>query len=503
MRPFLLCAALAGALSCAAPACAAIAPAADLYVSAAHPARNYGTAPRLVVSARPRARAFLRFEAGPGARYVLRLYALRDAAGGIALRHANEGSWREHAVTSATAPRTGPRVVRSGALRRGAWKEVDVTDLVIPGSARVSLALEAIGRGTAAVASREDRAHAPQLIVEQPPVAHQAVAAPQPPTRIAEPAVPVPAPPPPPRVAPSSALPCGTSAQPPAWRHVVWIVLENKGYDQIMAAPAAPYLNRMAALCGEAASFFAETHPSLPNYIAMTSGSTQGIADDLGPSSHPLAVPSIFGQLGGDWRALQESMPSNCALASAGPYAVRHNPAAYFTGVRGACATQDVPLGGTPDVSARFTFITPDLCSDMHDCSVATGDAWLAQWVPKILDGDEYRSGTTAVFITTDEDGGVSGQHIPTLVLAPSIRPGTLDATPYTHYSMLRTTEEMLGLSPIGAAETATSMRAGLNLSAAWRRARRPAAGPRPCGARSRRRARARRPSPTRRRCPA
>src|SRR4051794_4720876 len=298
MRPFLLIAALACTLTCATPASAAIAPAADLYVSAAHPARNYGSASRLVVSARPRARAFLRFGAGVGARYLVRVYALREAHGGIALRHADGGWGRERAVPSRTAPRTGPRVVRSGPLRRGAWRDIDVTSLVVAGTGRVSLALEAAGRGTATIASREDRAHAPQLIVEQRrpagPVARPAGAAPQPPTRAVEPAPP----PVPPRPAPSSALPCAGAARPPTWRHVVWIVLENKGYDQIMDAPAAPYLNRMASLCGKATSFFAETHPSLPNYVAMTSGGTQGIIDDLAPGAHPLAVPSIFSQLG-------------------------------------------------------------------------------------------------------------------------------------------------------------------------------------------------------------
>ena len=100
----------------------------------------------------------------------------------------------------------------------------------------------------------------------------------------------------------------------------------------------------------------------------------------------------------------------------------------------------------------------------MHDCSVGTGDTWLSQWVPKLLASPEYRSGTTALFITWDEDDGGSGQHIATLVVAPSVPSGLNDPTVYDHYSLLRTTEEMLGLPLLGGAQAATSMRLGMHL---------------------------------------
>jgi hypothetical protein len=271
-----------------------------------------------------------------------------------------------------------------------------------------------------------------------------------------------------------SNAPCGTTSAPASWDHVVWIVFENKTYSDIIGSANAPYLNHVAAECGLATDFHAIAHPSLPNYIAMTSGSTQGITDDSGPLSHLLAAPSIFSQLGmGGWRALQESMPANCYPSNSGQYAVRHNPAAYYTGTAAACALQDVPLGATPDLSARFTFITPNLCHDMHSSTcagttadeVAAGDAWLAHFLPTVFTTRQYRSGSTAVFITWDEDDYSSDQRVPTLVIAPSIAPGTTVATPFDHYSLLRTTEEMLGLpTDLGNAATATSMRAGFGL---------------------------------------
>jgi phosphatidylinositol-3-phosphatase len=255
---------------------------------------------------------------------------------------------------------------------------------------------------------------------------------------------------------------CGSSAAPPAaFQHVIWIVFENKPYDSVIGSTSAPYINSLANDCGLATNFTAETHPSLPNYIAMTSGSTQGITDDSGPASHPLDVPNIFNQLGSDWRALQESMPSNCAKSNSGTYAVRHNPAAYYTNID--CAAGDVPLGSTPDLSAKFTFVTPNLCNDMHDCSVQTGDSWLSTFMPQVFASPEYQDGGTVVFVTWDEGSG-DDQHIATLAISPYTGGGTQAIDPYDHYSLLRTTEELLGLDTLGKATDASSMRSVFNL---------------------------------------
>jgi hypothetical protein len=245
---------------------------------------------------------------------------------------------------------------------------------------------------------------------------------------------------------------------------VVWILFENHSYSSIIGSSSAPYFNRLASLCGLATDYSSITHPSLPNYIALTSGSTQGITDDGSPSQHPLSVPSIFSQLpAGGSRSLEESMPANCSLGSSGRYVARHNPEAYYTNIRGDCGAYDVPLGGAADISARFTFVTPNLCNDMHDCSVATGDTWLSSFLPPLLASAEYRAGKTAIFITFDEGSGGHAQ-VATLAVAPPVRPGARSGTAYTHYSLLRTTEEMLGLGLLGNAASAQSMRAGFGL---------------------------------------
>ncbi len=293
--------------------------------------------------------------------------------------------------------------------------------------------------------------------------------------------------------------PCGTVAAPPPTSstisHVVWIVMDNKSYSSIIGSPNAPYINGLAAQCGLATNFHtgeSTALPSLPHYLAMTSGSTQGVTDNKPPSAHPLNVPSIFSQLGtGGWRALEESMPSNCYRYSSGSYAARHNPAAYYSNIRSQCTAQDVPLGAAPDISAPFTFLTPNLTHDMSktatNTSVASqvkaGDDWLATEMPLILNTPEYLSGSTAVFLTWERATSATDQ-VPTLVVSPYTVPGTRSATAFTHYSLLKTTEETLGLGLLGRAGEAgtASMAADFNLAPAPSPPPPPPPAANPCG---------------------
>src|SRR5436305_636526 len=149
-----------------------------------------------------------------------------------------------------------------------------------------------------------------------------------------------------------------TGQAPQPVSHVVVIVMENHGEPAIIGSPSAPYINGLAAACGLATSYHAVTHPSLPNYLAMTGGDTYGVTDDADPARHPIAAASIFKQLGRTWRSYEESMVVSCQRVSAGSAAVRHNPAAYFTNLAG-CPTQDVALPATPTFGASLTFVTP------------------------------------------------------------------------------------------------------------------------------------------------
>jgi len=279
---------------------------------------------------------------------------------------------------------------------------------------------------------------------------------------------------------------CGTrTTPPPTYRHVVWIFLENHGFGSIIGSPDAPFINKtLAAQCGLATNAHNITHPSLPNYIAATSGLGSGAlgrfkSDCNATGGCVTRAPSIFAQAP-SWGAYEESMPKPCTHWFTGPYAASHNPAVYYKSLPD-CALHDVGYGQLQsdldaDTLPAFVFVTPDMCHSMHNCSVATGDAWLAHAVRKLVASPAYKTGTMAIFVTFDEGekGGSdrcahntqdAGCHIPLLVVSPYTQPGTRSRTLVDHYALLRTTEEMLGISTyLGRAKAAPSMRAAFNL---------------------------------------
>jgi len=249
---------------------------------------------------------------------------------------------------------------------------------------------------------------------------------------------------------------------------VLVIVMENHDYSQVIGSASAPYENQLANECGLATNYTAVAHPSLPNYIAMTSGSTQGITDDGNPASHPLSAVSIFGQVKS--KSYEESMPSNCYGTDSYPYSAHHNPEAYYTLVAADCSANDVPMGSASagnlinDVNnatlPAFSFVTPNQCDNTHDCGVGVGDSFLSTLLPKIFAGPDYQAGRLVVFLTWDENDGSAGNHVAMIIASPYTAPGTRSATNFNHYSLLRTTEEILGVPLLGSASSATSMRA-------------------------------------------
>jgi phosphatidylinositol-3-phosphatase len=258
------------------------------------------------------------------------------------------------------------------------------------------------------------------------------------------------------------------SVPEPKTSHVVTIVMENKEYDDVIGNRDAPYINRLAGRYGLATASYGIRHPSLPDYLALTSGSTHGIDSDC--TDCHVSGPSIVDQLAGSrltWKAYMEDLPSPCFRgAGAGGYAKKHDPFMYYDAVAGdpsRCRrivgleqlSSDLRRGRLP----AYSFISPNLCDDMHDCSVATGDRFQAHLVPTLLRAVGPRG---YVVLTWDEGtsdrgccGGSQGGRVPTIVAGRLVRRGGRESRPVDHYGVLRTVEDTLGLRHLGAARDA------------------------------------------------
>lgn len=259
--------------------------------------------------------------------------------------------------------------------------------------------------------------------------------------------------------------------------------MENHSYGSIIGSSSAPYINSLAGSCGLATNYHNITHPSLPNYLATTSGMSEqavgAFSSDCDPTpSCESSGASLFGQ-GETWKSYVEDMPAPCGRGSTGEYAARHNPAVYYTALAG-CPAFDVPYPALGQDLAdgrlpAFSFVTPNVLDDMHDGTVADGDRWLAANLPMLLESNLFRLGHLVVFLTWDEgEGGSAGDcatnttdvgcHVATLVLSATTRPGTRAGALFNHWSLLRTTEELLHLPLLGEAASAPSMRSAFNL---------------------------------------
>jgi len=246
----------------------------------------------------------------------------------------------------------------------------------------------------------------------------------------------------------------------PASNHVFVIVLENTSYRMALRQP---YIASLATQYAVATNYGEVSNPSLPNYLAMTSGSTWGIRDD---NFHKLPATGLGNQLsdaGISWKAYMEGFTGDC-FSSPYPYALKHNPFAYYGG---DCPANVAPMtdlasdlnGNTPQLS----WITPGMCNDGHDCGVARADRWLSQTVPQITSSTAWKQGGV-LFITWDESGAADGR-VALLVVAPKLRRQL--TMPLNHYSLLATIADRLRVPRLGLAKQATSLQAQLEAAAA------------------------------------
>ena len=252
----------------------------------------------------------------------------------------------------------------------------------------------------------------------------------------------------------AAALPSAQAAAPvPQFAHVVVIVFENREEQQVIGTRSAPTFTRLARAYARLRDYHGVAHPSLPNYLALVSGGTHGIHSDC--TSCTVAGRSLADTLeaaGRTWKTYAEGLPSpGFTGAYAGRYAKKHDPFLYFRDVAGSPTRRRnvVPLTQLAlDLRAQqlpdFALVVPDGCHSMHDCSVRTGDGWLARTIPPLL-----AVPGTAVFVIFDE--GAVPNHVPALVAGTAVKSGASFARRTNHYGLLRTIEDAWGLPPLGA----------------------------------------------------
>lgn len=230
--------------------------------------------------------------------------------------------------------------------------------------------------------------------------------------------------------------------------------MENHSAQQALGGS---FISSLAARYGVAANYHAVSHPSVPNYLALSSGSTWGVTDDSYRVLPRRDLGTELSDAGITWRAYMEGLTGAGCLDSPVPYDPGHNPFAFYGG---ACPSNVVPFDRFASDLARntpmFSWITPDRCHDTHDCAVAVGDQWLHQQVDAITASAAWKSGGV-LFITWDEDDDSADNHVLSLVVAHGVGHRTSQHA-YTHYSLLATVEDLLGVKRLGQAAQANPM---------------------------------------------
>jgi hypothetical protein len=241
----------------------------------------------------------------------------------------------------------------------------------------------------------------------------------------------------------------------PTPAHVVVVVEENSSYNEIIGNSSAPYINSLAQGGASFTQSFAVSHPSQPNYLAIFSGSTQGITDDNGPISFSSAnLRSTLAAVGQTFAGYSEDLPSTgSTVLTSGGYARKHNPWSDFTNVP---SSENRPFSAFPttyDSLPTVSFVVPNLNDDMHDGTVNQADQWLqsnlggyATWA---------KTHNSLLVVTWDEDDGSQSNQVPTIFYGQSVVPGRYSES-INHYNVLRTLEDMYGAQPVGASASAT-----------------------------------------------
>lgn len=251
------------------------------------------------------------------------------------------------------------------------------------------------------------------------------------------------------------AQPASAANGVPQLDHIVVVIMENHSYSEILGGSSAPYIKSLAATGANMTQSFAVSHPSEPNYLQLFSGSNQGVTNDSCP--HTFSTANLGSELlaaGKGFVGYSESMPSDGYTGcTSGKYARKHNPWVNFTNVPASSNLRFSRFPTSYSSLPTVSVVVPNLCNDMHDCSIATGDSW----VKNNLDGyvQWAKTHNSALLLTFDEDDSSQSNQISTVFAGQHVKVGSF-AEHINHYNVLRTLEDMYGLPYAGASSTAT-----------------------------------------------
>jgi phospholipase C len=243
----------------------------------------------------------------------------------------------------------------------------------------------------------------------------------------------------------------------PVFDRIVILIFENKEFGSVIGNSKMPVFNQLANDYTLLTQFYAVTHPSLPNYIAMIGGDTFGIESNCQDCFlNVTSLPDLIEGSGRTWKAYQEDMPEPCYLGSTDQYAQKHNPFVYFDAIRldsARCQRSVLPLTALQtDIAAgtlpNFIFITPNLCNSGHDCSLDVTDRWLGDRLTELVPALERDGPNYLIVLTWDEGQGnhsccglpeEAGGRIAVVLISPLVKKNFQDVSQYTHYSLLKT----------------------------------------------------------------
>lgn len=408
---------------------------ADSFVNVIHPGTNYGKKINLRLDHSPILNSYIRFTvsgtSGVPKQVRLLVYAKSASPQGLIVNSVADNTWGEGKIDYRNAPAMGGSLAVSPAIIAANWVSLDVTGYVT-GNGTYSFGISTSGSPGLKIAARESGTKGPKLILNYDG---------------------------------------SPSPVPSTIKHVFEVVMENHSYSQVWNTSSSPYITSLGNTYARATNYHAITHPSLPNYLDIFGGSNYGITTDCIPSSschvNATNLADNLQAVGLIWRGYMESMPSPCYLSNSGGYAPKHDPFVYFDDIRTdsvRCNAGVVPFSAlandlkTAATTPNYAFITPNLCNDMHDCSISSGDTWLKNNLPAILASPACTSETCLLIVTWDEDNGSQGNQVLTIFAGSGAKTGGVTSSvSYTHFSLLRTIEDIFGLPTQSSSDAAAS----------------------------------------------